>query len=105
MERIEESSVAVEKVRAEDPSKLKFLDELTLTIPMDSWLSDFTYKTSNNKVNLSGYAISASKLIPILEESKLFENVKFTSPITTDKRSGKEKFRIEMTASSGKNKK
>jgi hypothetical protein len=69
-------------------------------MPMDGWLSDFSYKVSDNKVKLSGYAVSASKLIPIFEESKLFENVKFTSPITTDRKSEKEKFRIEMTVSS-----
>jgi len=69
---------------------------------MDGWLSDFSYNAPGKKIKLSGYAVSASKLIPILEESKLFENVKFTSPITTDKKSGKEKFRIEMTVSSGK---
>jgi general secretion pathway protein L len=71
-------------------------------MPMDGWLSDFSYKVSNKKIKLSGYAVSASKLIPILEESKLLENVKFTSPITTDRKSEKEKFRIEMTVSSEK---
>ena len=104
-EKIEESSAAISKIRRADFSKIKFLEELTLIIPMDGWLSDFRYKASEHKVKLSGYAVSASKLIPILEESKLFENVKFTSPITTDKKTGKEKFRIEMKVSSEKNKK
>jgi len=104
-ERIEKSSIAVNIIKEADLSKIKFLEELTLIIPMDGWLSDFSYNASGEKIKLSGYAVSASKLIPILEESKLFENVKFTSPITTDKRSGKEKFRIEMAVSPGKSKK
>lgn len=104
-ERIEASAVTTEKIKSSDPGKLKFLEELTLIIPMDGWLSDFSYTASGNKINLSGYAVSASKLIPILEESKLFENVKFTSPITTDRKTEKEKFRIEMKVSPGKSKK
>lgn len=103
-ETIEAAAGAVGKVKTADPSKLKFLEELTLIIPMDGWLSDFSYKASDRKVNLSGYAVSASKLIPILEESRLFENVKFTSPITTDRREQKERFRIEMTVSLEKTK-
>jgi len=104
-ERIEQASGAIAKVKADDPSKLQFLEELTLIIPMDGWLSNFSFKASGRKINLSGYAVSASKLIPILEESKLFENVKFTSPITTDRRTQKERFRIEMTVSTAKDKK
>ncbi len=104
-ERIENSSTAISRIKETDLSKIKFIEELTLIMPMDGWLSDFSYTSKNNKIKLSGYAVSASKLIPILEESKLFEKVKFTSPITTDKKSGKEKFRIEMTVSSGKSKK
>jgi len=100
--KIEQSSSTIKNIKESSISKLTFLEELTLLMPMDGWLSDFSYKVSDNKIKLSGYAVSASKLIPIFEESKLFENVKFTSPITQDKRSGKEKFRIEMTVSSEK---
>jgi Tfp pilus assembly protein PilN len=101
-EQIERSSTAIKNIKESSMSKLKFIEELTLIVPMDGWLSDFSYQASDNKIKLSGYAVSASKLIPIFEESKLFENVKFTSPITTDRQSEKEKFRIEMTVSSEK---
>lgn len=100
--KIEQSSTTIKNIKESSISKLTFLKELTLLMPMDGWLSDFSYKVSNKKIKLSGYAVSASKLIPILEESKLLENVKFTSPITTDRKSEKEKFRIEMTVSSEK---
>jgi general secretion pathway protein L len=100
--RIEQSSTAIKDIKESSKNKLKLIEELTLIMPMDGWLSDFSYKVSDNKIKLSGYAVSASKLIPIFEESKLFENVKFTSPITTDRKSEKEKFRIEMTVSSEK---
>ncbi len=100
--KIEQSSTAIKDIKESSKNKLKLIEELTLIMPMDGWLSDFSYKVSDNKIKLSGYAVSASKLIPIFEESKLFENVKFTSPITTDRKSEKEKFRIEMTVSSEK---
>jgi len=101
-EKIEQSSLAIKNIKGSSTSKLKFIEELTLIMPMDGWLSDFSYKVSDNKIKLSGYAVSASNLIPIFEESKLFENVKFTTSITTDRKSEKEKFRIEMTVSSEK---
>jgi len=101
-QEIEKASTTIKNIKESSISKLKFLKELTLIMPMDGWLSDCSYKASDSKVKLSGYAVSASKLIPIFEESKLFEKVKFTSPITTDRKSEKEKFRIEMIVSSEK---
>ena len=103
-ERIERFSVVIKDIKDKDASKLKLLEELTMIIPEDSWLTEFKYIAKEKKVKLSGFAVSASKLIPMLEESAMFENVKFTSPITTDKREKKEKFRIEMTVSTGKSK-
>ncbi len=98
-EAISAFSEGIEKIKKADVSKLTIVEELTNLIPEDSWLTDLKYKTTTKKVNISGYAVAASKLIPLLEESPLFENVKFTSPITTDKREKKEKFRIEMMVS------
>jgi len=100
-ERIEKFSSAIKSIRANDISKITILEELTKIIPEDSWLTDFNYKAEEKKVKLSGFAVSASKLVPLLEESPFFENVKFTSPITTDRRSSKERFRLEMTISTG----
>jgi len=100
---IEQFSKNIKKIKERDISKLKVLEELTSVIPEDSYLHEFKYEKSKT-VQLSGYAVSASKLIPILEESVLFENVKFISPITTDKKANKERFRIKMTISSGKSK-
>jgi Tfp pilus assembly protein PilN len=102
-EKIEQFSKHINKIRDRDISKLKILEELTSVIPEDSYLHEFIYK-GGKTVKLSGYAVSASKLIPSLEESELFENVKFVSPITTDKRANKERFRIEMTISPEKSK-
>jgi general secretion pathway protein L len=103
-ERIKKFSGAIGKIKKTDISKIKLLEELTSIIPEDSWLTEFRYKVNERKVKLSGYAVSASKLIPILEESNMFEKVKFTSPITTEKGRDRERFRLEMIVTIGKNK-
>jgi len=103
-DKIEQFSGVIKNIRKNDISKIDILEELTQIMPLDSWLTDLTYTEEGRKVKISGYAISASKLIPILEESKLFENVKFTSPITIDKKEKKERFRIEMIVSRGNSK-
>lgn len=83
-------------IDSSDFAKLEILRELTEIIPEDSWLTEFNYHSGRREIKLSGYALSASQLLPILEQSGLFENVRFTSPITTDQRLQKEQFRLEM---------
>lgn len=86
----------IEAIRSTSVSKLVLLEEATRLLPRESWLTQFDYDGADNRIRLSGFATSASELISILEDSPVFANVKFTSPITTDRRSGKEKFRLEM---------
>jgi len=93
---IEKARTDIQQIKDIASSKLQILEDLTKIIPDDSWLTDFEFIADEKKVKISGYSTSASKLIPILEESKLFTDVKFTSPIT--KRAGvQENFKIEMT--------
>lgn len=99
-QKIEQFTAAIKSIRDKDISKLKILEELTRIIPEDIWLTEFIY-TVDKKVKLAGYAVSAAKLIPLLEESPLFESVKFTSPITADKPTNKERFRLDLNVSEG----
>ena len=101
-EKIEQFSTGIKNIRKENISKLKLLEELTRIIPDDSWLTEFKYHHKDNKIKVSGYAVSASKLIPLLEESSLFEDVKFTSRITKKKGGDNENFRVEMKLSTEK---
>ncbi len=74
-------------------TKLDIIKELTIRLPEDAWLQRLNVK--KNTVEISGRAGSASNLIPLLDASPLFENVKFASTITT--RGGEmEKFKIRM---------
>jgi Tfp pilus assembly protein PilN len=96
IDKTEKYNAAIKQIREQDVSKLKILEELTRIIPDDSWLTDFEYSTEDKKITLTGYSTSASQLIQLLEESPLFMNVKFTSPITKGT-NVKENFKIEMT--------
>lgn len=99
---IENKMGSVEKIKVGDISKLKILKELTQIIPEEMWLTRFSYneKKGERSIDLSGYAEAASEIIPILEESELFEDVKFKSSIVKDKRTNKEKFNLTATVSS-----
>lgn len=57
-----------------------FLRELTQVVPTDAYLT--TFRMRNGRVELEGFAASASDLVPLLEKSKLFKNAQFTSPVT-----------------------
>jgi type IV pilus assembly protein PilM len=81
------------RVKPRTITTLDILKELTLTIPKDAWLEKMSIE--DNTVEISGRASSASSLISLLEESSLFEDVKFTSAITS-REGKKEKFKIKM---------
>ncbi len=88
-------------VRENSVSKLSILAELTNIIPADAWVTYLTYKEIKNEesskekgankvsamryegeVIINGFANSSAKLISLLENSPLFENVEFISPVT-----------------------
>lgn len=87
----------LDSLRSFNPKTVTTLDilkEITLKLPADAWLGKMEIK--GNAIEINGWADSASSLIPLLEESSLFENVKFASTIT--RREGeKEKFKIKLT--------
>ena len=99
---IESTVEALQKIKTDDISKLDILKELTLLIPESMWLTRFSYdeRKGKKKVEISGYADTASEIIPILEESELFEDVKFKSTIVKDKGKDKERLNVEAIVSS-----
>jgi len=57
-----------------------FLQELTRVIPKGAYLTAF--RVRSGRVEVEGFAASASELVPLLEKSPLFQNAQFTSPVT-----------------------
>jgi Tfp pilus assembly protein PilN len=56
------------------------LKDLTEAVPESAYLS--TFRLRNDRVELEGFAKSASDLVPLLEKSRHFRNAQFTSPVT-----------------------
>jgi Tfp pilus assembly PilM family ATPase len=94
----------------ENEIALEVLAELTGILPRDAWITNFYYKglkTNNRKdkggeLVISGFAVSSSTLLPLLEDSPYFERVEFVGPIkkTKDKEGFKLKAGIIIPGSS-----
>lgn len=77
------------------------LAELSRILPRDSWITNLKYKGINvieNKKKdaelvVSGFAVTSSALIPLLEDSPFFEKVEFVGPIKKTKE--KEGFKLK----------
>jgi general secretion pathway protein L len=90
----------LDKIRLGEINKIAMLEELTKLLPETVWIWNLKY--NGKEVELSGFADSASDLIPLLDRSPLFEKVEFLAPVTKemqmrgDGSKEKERFRIKM---------
>lgn len=71
---------------------LHALDELSRIMPGSAYLSNLKYR--DGRIELRGSAENASNLVPILERSLLFKNVRFNAP-STRRRDGRETFSLK----------
>ncbi|MDO9270917.1 MAG: PilN domain-containing protein [Methylobacter sp.] len=76
------------------PTLVDMLNTLSTLIKDDTWLSYAQY--SDGHLQLQGESPAASALIGVLEDSKLFANARFVSPVTQDRISGQERFQITV---------
>jgi len=85
---------------SENEKTLEILAELANVLPKDAWITNLQFKgfeikskkKEGGELILSGYADSSSILIPLLEDSALFEKVEFVGPIKKTK--DKEQFKL-----------
>jgi len=82
-----------ESLEQRSPTELEVLKELTTILPEDAWLTNFSLE--GNRLMIHGFASSAASLIPLLDDSPLFQNVQFASPITKGRESS-ERFKIKL---------
>jgi Tfp pilus assembly protein PilN len=89
-----------EKITSGEIPKMEILKELSQILPSTVWV--WNIKFSGGEVEISGFADSASDLIPLLDKSPLFEKVEFLAPVTKERerRAGgdkeKERFKIKL---------
>jgi general secretion pathway protein L len=88
-----DASFLAEKRRAA-PLVLTILDELTRLLPDDTWVN--TLRLRDGGVELNGHAQASAALIPLLDASPLFGNVRFLSPVTRDRLADDERFHLAM---------
>ena len=75
------------------------LDELTGILPDGTWLRQF--KIKDRELRISGFSQAASNLIGLIEQSSMFENARFTSPVTQDRREELERFNVVADLAQG----
>jgi Tfp pilus assembly protein PilN len=72
---------------------LDALAEVTQRLPADTWLNHFGYRLG--QIDMNGTSKSAAALLPLLEASPQFTNVKFSGGLTRDP-SGADRFRLQL---------
>ena len=85
------SGYLVEKKR-QRPQMVEILDEVTRQLPDEHWLISLSARRGT--VQLTGYSSDPSSVLRLLENSDLFSGARFTSPVTTDPRIGKDLFNM-----------
>jgi len=79
--------------RAELPTTIRLMDEITRVIPDNTWLVRLELRGS--RLRLQGESEGASSLLALLEASDLIENATFSSPVTKNPRTSNDRFAIE----------
>ncbi|MFZ2404358.1 MAG: PilN domain-containing protein [Methylobacter sp.] len=76
------------------PAVVEMLNTVSALMKDDTWLGYVQY--SDGHLQIQGESPAASALLGVLEESELFANARFVSPVTQDKVSGQERFQITV---------
>ncbi|SEG04850.1 PilN domain-containing protein [Marinobacterium lutimaris] len=92
LEALEAGSQYIFERKSVLPASLVILDELTRLIPDDTWISRF--ELQGNELRIQGESGNTSQLIGLLEQAPVFTQVSFTSPVTINPRSEKERFSL-----------
>ena len=79
--------------RQQSPSAVELLEEISRLVPDNSYLRQMTI--SGDKLEILGEGNGVVELIEKLEKSQFLEDVKFSSALTHDARTGVDRFRIE----------
>ncbi len=92
LERAELENRFLETKKREGRQLTQIINELTLVIPDDTWISNFELR--DNEVHLHGQSVASAALIPLIDASPLFRNVSFRSPVTQNRQNNTERFHI-----------
>jgi len=92
LERAELENRFLENKKREGLQLTRIINDLTLVIPDDTWISNFELR--DDEVHLHGQSVASAALIPLIDASPLFRNVSFRSPVTQNRQNNTERFHI-----------
>lgn len=80
------------KRRGETPPAIWVLNVVTEAIPDDTWLHKLTIK--DGEIILAGTSTNTAALVPLLEQTGKFNQIRFNGPTTREPNSNKESFSL-----------
>ncbi len=86
--------LALQAYKTKSASTLDVWNEIARLLPDTAWITNL--KIDNNKIQISGYAETAEVLIKQLDQSSLFTDVNFASPVTMDNQKKRERFSLSF---------
>ncbi|GAB4540093.1 MAG: hypothetical protein Fur0020_09080 [Thermodesulfovibrionia bacterium] len=84
----------IEDFKKSRVSAMDVLKELTSVLPKKAWLTGMSIR--EDKLEIDGYAVSATELLPLLDRSGYLGKVEFSSPTVRDAAMNSDRFRIRM---------
>ncbi len=94
IQALEKSNRYVADLRQNTALVSRVLEDMTRLLPDDTWLSQL--RLIEGRLEMTGYSQDAAQLIAVFDESPLFDDPKFRSPVTRDQRSGVERFSLTL---------
>lgn len=94
IDSIYDKTVRLMDKKKNTPSVLHLINTLSGLLNDDTWLTHLQLKAG--RLQIQGESPVASTLIGILESSPRFNNARFVSPLTQDKKTGMERFQVSF---------
>ncbi len=95
VEEMQERSRFVVQRKRTERSMTEVLDELTRVLPDHTWVLKLGVRDA--QLTISGYSAKPSSLIGLLEQSAALTEVRFSSPVTMDRKIGLDRFNLTAT--------
>lgn len=94
LEGVEKEIHTINSFKSSRPMALNLLKEMTSILPKNTWLSRL--RITDSTVEIEGYSVSATEMLPKLEASAYFKKAEFSSPTFRDTRLNADRFVIKM---------
>lgn len=91
--RVEAHNYLLEKRQALPPVIIA-LEELTRVLPDDTWVQQLEIK--GKELQIQGETASSSKLVSLFEQSRMFHDASFRSPLTKGQATGAERYHLAL---------